>query len=514
MRALRKLASQVDTAAALGLEAMAGDKQSYAPSFGRGAGDVRVPGRISTWSSGTDEIEPLVVFNTLPYTRSEMVVTKVWGRDWPRDRIVVVDDRGNKSPGQVVGISNDVGHTALNVMFRASGVPAMGYRTYGVWVAPEPAECEKAIISTPYGMENEFYSIRIDPSTGAIASLIEKITGLELVPKGTLIGLLEMYQEVPHLMTAWDIGRIARKRELREGLLIDETDKRDSRDGDSLGMVFSIREQQRGPQRVSCRTLHKVNDSRVRIEIALAAGSPMIEIIISVDWNEIGNPDTGVPMLKLALPFGLTEPAFTTEIPFGSQKRPADGKEIPALRWVDLSTSERGFTLVNDCKYGFSADNGTLRSTLIRSTYDPDAHPELGHHEMAFALIPHTGPCDGAAATRVAESFAQPMCVVGTAVHGGQLPPSASQAEVLNSNISLAALKRAEDSDALIVRLYETAGVDTEARVRLNGIVKPNCKCFEVDLMEQVIPGHAARVEDDTLIVKLSGHSVVTVLVD
>ncbi len=516
MRTMRKLASQVDTAAGLGLETPAGDVESFAPGFGRGAGDVRIPGRVSTWCSGARDIEPLVVFNTLPYPRSEMVLMKVWGRDWPQDRLVVVDDQGNRIPGQVIGTSSDVGHKAVNVLFPAREVPAMGYRTYGVRVgqlSSEQETCEDVAVSGPYRMENEFLRVEIDGHTGAIKNLVEKSTSRELVPEGALLGLLELYQEAPHPMTAWEIGQITNKLELKEGALIDETDQRDSYEGDSLGMVFSIRQEQRGPHRVSCRTLHKVNDSRVRLEIALSAGSPMVEINVSANWKEIGSPDAGIPMLKLALRSHLTEPAFTTEIPFGSQQRPADGKEFPALRWVDLSDTQRGFTLVNDCKYGFSADGGTLRATLIRSTCDPDSYPELGRHDIRFALIPHRGPCDPSAATRAAAAFAQPMCVVGTSVHGGRLPTAASYAELLTPNVSLAALKKAEDSDGVVVRLYETAGIATQARIRLSGIVAPDSKCVEVDVMEQAIAGSSARMERDTLVAPVTAHGIATVLI-
>lgn len=512
MRALRKIASCINTALATGCSATLNTPDAFADNFGRGAGDVRLPGRVSTWSSGTRDVEPVVVFNTLPYPRSEMVIMKVWGRDWPLDRLVIADDQGHLAPGQVVGSSYDVGHKAINVVFPVHDVPAMGYRTYSLRVSAETVPCEGVSIPSPNQMENEFYSIEIDPSTGAIRHLIDKSTGRDCVPAGKLMGVLELYREVPHGMTAWDIGSIAENHDLCDGTPVDETDLRDTRVGDSLGMVYSIRQPEFGPQRVSYRTVHLVNDSRVITEVALSAGIPIIELSISMDWRELGSPISGVPMLKLALPLNISNPEFITEIPFGSQKRPIDGREIPALRWVDLSNAKNGMTLINDCKYGFSADDNTLRVTLLRSTYDPDAYPEMGRHEMRFALIPHAGACDTAHATRLAESWNQPMSVVGTSVHEGDLPSCTGSIEVLTDNISLSTMKRTEDNCGIIVRLYETAGQATTARVKLNGIIAGVSTCIEVDLLEQPMAVSTARLTDGLLEVDVTAHGITTVL--
>ncbi|MHB9035491.1 MAG: alpha-mannosidase [Armatimonadota bacterium] len=514
MRALRKIASQINTVSATGCAPASKTLDDYADNFGRGAGDVRIPGRVSTLCSGTLDVEPVVVFNTLPYPRSEMVVMKVWGRDWPQDQLVVVDDQGNRTAGQVVGTSSDVGHKAINVLFPARDVPALGYRTFGVQVAPEPVKFNGISIPRPRKMENEFLSVEIDGPSGAIKHLVDKETGFDWVPEGELIGVLELYQEAPHIMTSWEIGQVTKKTVLTDGgVPIDETDLRDSREGDSLGMVFSVRQLQSGPHRAAYRTLHMVNGSRVRLEVALSEGCRSVDINISADWNELGNPEVGVPVLKLALPINIKQPEFVCEIPFGSQKRPADGSEIPALRWVDLSNDEHGVTLANDCKNGFSAGGNTLRASLIRSTYDPDAYPEMGRHDIHFTLVPHSGPCDSAAAIRAAECLNLPMSVAGTGVHGGLLPTSKSFAEVLTPNVVLASLKKAEDSDALIVRVYEVEGKDTEARIRLRDLIGSKLRCIQTDLLEQPLAESSARLDGDVLVFSVQAYGIATVMI-
>ena len=98
-------------------------------------------------------------------------------------------------------------------------------------------------------------------------------------------------------------------------------------------------------------------------------------------------------------------------------------------------------------------------------------------------------------------------------VHDGPLPPSKGFVEVLTPNVGLACLKRAEDSDALIVRLYEMAGKETVARVRLSDLVTPDAPCVEVDILEQPLTESTARMSGDTLEVHLPGHAITTVLI-
>lgn len=504
MRALRAITDKIDTSS------LRTSGETLQRPF-LGSGDVRTPGRMPTLTSGLADIEPIVVFNPLPYPRTETVQVKIWNRDW--EKVEISDNNSSSLPAQEVGKSVYITDKGLNIIFPAADVPAMGYKVYSARKAA--SETEYNGVSSPSSgiMENEFLRVEIDGPSGAIKHLIYKSTGFDYVPDGGLLGVLELYQEEPHNMTAWEIGKIKSKKTITEGgVPIADGNTFDNRDtGDSLGMVYSIRSEEHGPHRMAVRTLHMINQSRVRLEISLSAGSPSVEIGVSTDWREIGSQEDGVPMLKLALPLSLNSPKFTTEIPFGSMERPTDGSEIPALRWVDLSDDKTGLTLVNDCKNGFSAEGNTLRATLIRSTYDPDPFPEMGRHDIKFSLIPHTDACDVATATKTAESFNQPMSVIGTGIHAGTLPMETSFIETLTPNISIASIKKAEDSDAVIIRLYETSGIETEAKIRLSGILGPDSKAVETDLLEQPLTASSARIEGDTLIVKISSHGISTV---
>lgn len=518
MRALRKLVQAVNTSSiAVPCES---ESKSTGDAVGYGAGDIRGTAGMSTWNMGAGNAEPLIVFNSLPSPRSGMVMVKVWDREIPHDRIVVRDEAGGVVRGQVVGSSTYVYQRGMNVLFPARDIPSLGYRTYSVSEGPAPEQPAGARIASPGVIENEHLRIEVDTRSGAIKHLLDKSTGADYVPDGQLLGLLELHHEVPHVMTSWVIGQVDRVTQFTEGgWTVDEASGGDSLDGDSLGMVTSTRIAYAGPHRASIRTMHKLNDSRISVEVILDAGSRSVGIDIKTRWREIGSAETGVPMLRMAFPVNIQEPKATYEIPFGSIERPVNGQEVPALRWADLSgvradgDAPCGITLVNDSKYGFSAKDNVLSVSLVRASYDPDPVPEVGRHDIRLSLEPHEGSFSIPSAETRAADFNTPLLTVTTDFHSGPLPANNSFAEVLTPSVTLACLKKAEDSDSVLIRLYETEGKTTEARIRLSGIVEPNSKCAEVDLMEQPLADSSARMDGDTLVVTLPAWGIATVAI-
>ena len=510
-RALRSLASSVNTAV---VSAQETGGRAIGDGIGAGAGDPSLPGGVSAWNAGAADCEPVLVFNQLPFRRKMMVEAKIWNKSFPVGRIVVRDDAGNESAAQVVKQGEYWGHNYTQIVFQAD-VPPLGYRVYTVAKSAKPLEAsgvelthspgdwpytlEYLEIKPPVVLENEYLRVEIDMASGAIKSLVEKSSGYEFVPDGTLIGFLELYNEAPRTMSAWEIGQIARVTPLIY-------------DG-KLEIV------NRGPNRASVRTTRKLNDSVISVEVGLDAGSRLVDFTVDVDWLERGTPETGVPMLKMAFPVRVSNPRAVYEIPFGTISRPVNGQEVPALRWADIAggmvgaEGNCGITLFNDCKYGHNAKDNVLRLTLLRSSFDPDPLPEMGKHSMRIGILPHCKDWTVGEAFRYAASFNLPMNVVSTDVHEGALPPSMSFAEVLTRNVVLAAVKKAEDGDGIVLRLYEVEGKDTEAVVRLSGLAASGAAAVETDLMEQPLPLSSARIKGEEVSVNIPAYGIATVLV-
>ena len=164
-------------------------------------------------------------------------------------------------------------------------------------------------------------------------------------------------------------------------------------------------------------------------------------------------------------------------------------QEVPALRWAKLAgrcgETPAALLVVNDCKHGHACAGSTLRVNLIRSSYDPDPLPEIGHHDMAFGLEPVAADFSVADATRRAQAFNAPLLPVATTVHDGRLPPTLGLIDLQGQDVVLSGVKLAEKDKGMIVRLYETAGADTKAAVVLASQIAAPVDACAVDLMER-----------------------------
>ncbi len=99
------------------------------------------------------------------------------------------------------------------------------------------------------------------------------------------------------------------------------------------------------------------------------------------------------------------------ETPFGAVQRPADGQEVPALRWMDVGGDDYGMALLNDWKYGCDVLGTRMRLTLVRSAYDPDKIADIGQHTARFRFVPHLSSWKKANIVRSGIEFNQPSFV-------------------------------------------------------------------------------------------------------
>ena len=112
----------------------------------------------------------LVVYNTLNWIRSGMVAVDV------RNGFELIDSAtGLKVP---VTLTDQGEHTS-KAHFWAENVPAVGYKTY--LLRRRDAGTETATEPAPTVMENAFYRLTLDPSTGSVRSLFDKQLNRELV---------------------------------------------------------------------------------------------------------------------------------------------------------------------------------------------------------------------------------------------------------------------------------------------------------------------------------------------
>ena len=128
--------------------------------------------------------------------------------------------------------------------------------------------------------------------------------------------------------------------------------------------------------------------------------------------------------------------------------------------------------------------------TLIRGAYDPDPTPEIGKHEIAFAVMHAAGGQSRAAYSRMVQEYEQPLLAVSGRPHPGTLSAEGMFLELSGGPVLLSAIKGGEDGepDVLFVRLYETEGQACEAVLRCGfDVAAVSC----ADTLEQPAEGSA-----------------------
>jgi alpha-mannosidase len=242
----------------------------------------------------------------------------------------------------------------------------------------------------------------------------------------------------------------------------------------------------------------------------LAAGSRRLEFHTDVDWHERHR------FLKVAFPVAIRSPRATYEIQHGHIERPTVENtswdearfEVCAHRWADLGETGYGVALLNDGKYGYDIHGPVMRLSLLRAPGYPDPEADQGRHHFAYALLPHAGGL--AEVVAGAEAFNLPLAIVPGAGTGrvvtvdrpgvsgpGVSGPGVSGPGVSGPGVSVEAVKWADRSDGVVVRLCEVLGGRGPVGVTLEGswTAVSRTDLLERDLQPVPLEGRTVRLE-------------------
>jgi alpha-mannosidase len=442
----------------------------------RAANDVtrgslrEIAARVNTLGEGV----PVMIFNSLSWPRTE--VTEVEAQlPAPARQIQVVDSTGNPAESQLLHLDPET-HRARFLLL--SKTPSFGYQTYFVRAATTAPAVHSMLKASSTTMENEFLRVTIDPQTGCMTSLFDKRSGTEALapaetdtggPKGSICGnLLQAFVDKPKQWDAWNIDADFEKQHW-------DLDK-----ADEVKLIES------GPLRAIIQVKNHFQNSMFVRDVILYAGVPRVDVTMQAEWHEKHI------LLKVAFPLTAHSDEATYEIPFGSVERPTTRNtpaeqaqfEVPAQRWADISDAKHGFSLLNDCKYGYDAKGNVLRLSLLRSPEWPDPHADEGHHEFTYSLYPHDRDWKEALTVRRGYELNYKLISFPGDKHEGSLAAEHSFLQAKTDNIIVTALKKAEDEDSLVLRFYEWAGKDGEVALQLPPGVQ---SAAETDLMEKPI---------------------------
>ena len=192
-------------------------------------------------------------------------------------------------------------------------------------------------------------------------------------------------------------------------------------------------------------------------KILLYSDSRRIDFETEIDWQEEHM------LLKAAFPLAIHTDKAAYDIQFGNIERPNHQNtswdearfEVWAHKWADLSEDDYGVSLLNDCKYGYSVQGNTLKLTLLKCATDPNPHADKGKHRFVYSLYPHMGGFREGGTIQEAYLLNQPVLSRPLTQQVGLLSEEYSFIRCDQENIIIETVKLAEDSNDMIVRLYD-----------------------------------------------------------
>jgi alpha-mannosidase len=432
---------------------------------------------------------PVIVWNSLAWPRTDLVMFDVQVPEMAPGGVTVLDPQGQPLLAQTLSSKQT---NIYRLLVKANDVPAIGYKVLHVIPGTHAPQTDLTAKGTT--LENSFLKVTVDPSSGCISSLYDKEAKFETIAAGACGNELLAFRDTPKEYDAWNVDADFEK------------------DVTRLDQAESVKLSEQGPLRATIRVTRNWQNSKFVQEISLYAQLKSVEVTNDIDWHE-----THV-LLKAAFPLAASAPEATFEIPYGTITRPTTRNnsweaarfEVPALRWADLGDGQHGFSLLNESKYGYDSKGNTLRLSLLRSPKSPDPEADQGHHHFSYFLYPHSGDWKQSLTIRRGYEFNYKLEAYQAEAHGGRMGADHSYVNVASDNVVLTAVKKTEDGDGLLLRLFEWAGKsgDTEITVP-EGAVSAQM----TNLMEAAY-GNEIQIKDSRLKIPVHPFEIVSVRVN
>lgn len=328
------------------------------------------------------------------------------------------------------------------------------------------------------GMENEYLRLTF-ARDGSLISVYDKEYQREVLRSGTVGNRLELYNDEGD---AWELA----------------TDYRQC-PRETLHAV-SVEYVSDGPVSRMCSTyLH--GETVICQDVVLTAGSREIRFETRADWHE------SKKTLRAVFDTSVLCDEAVCGIQFGEIRRPTHSNtswdsakyEVCAGRYVDQSEAGYGVAMLSDCKFGYNVKDGALDLCLLRSPYWPDGTADQGEHTFTYALFPHGGNTASGGVAQQAERLNRPLCHLegSGATLDGYIRLSAPQ-------IITETLKRAEDGNGYILRLFEAEGRTTDTVLSVKNMIS----CILTDMLGQ--PERELTVRDGAVSLRFAPYEIHT----
>ncbi len=238
-----------------------------------------------------------------------------------------------------------------------------------------------------------------------------------------------------------------------------------------------------GPIRWTLERKGYWQNSKVRQEIRIFDESEIIEIHNWLDWHE----EFQMAKLNIKMPFEKSR--LTAGIAFGQIERYENNHEFLYHNWLlarpnsndnfeNNSENQLQSLAILVCSGMHAGDfiDNTLRLSLVRSPvycheelngqrYTPGPRHEhigFGQHHFIIGLLPVIDTeISPAKLINLSYTLDSSVSIITDTEHKGTLPPSGKFVDIKPKSVMISAIKKAQDETGYIIRLIETAGIET-----------------------------------------------------
>ncbi len=451
-------------------------------------------GRVDAARFG-DAATPIVVWNTLGWTRSDMVemdvdvdkedtLGPVIIRDAERTTAVLVEDRGiahtYELPNDTFRVPKDVHR--YRVRFPAFDIPGLGYKTFYLVRDSDAVDSPSA----PTGSAPAATDVAFDSSTRVLSNVdleahILENGSLDLLHKesGRWFRGLLVFEDAGDCGDEYDYRIPVHDVRITTETALPRIERVAAAPGEQAWRIahtlqlpaFLVREQptRRSSQQVTCTV-----DSVIR----LRPHGTSLEVRTTVT-NTARNH-----RLRVLFPTSVRADHHVAQGQFDVVERantPWEGWENPSNcqrqeSFVAIEDGQGGMAIANRGLPEYEVvEDGAIALTLLRSVdrmanwqiFSTPGAQCLGTHTFDYAIIPYKGTWLDSGAYQAALSFTVPMPAFQTTVHDGDAADCAAMIGLEAEHLIVSSVKRAEESDStFILRVYNPSGTGCRLRLR------------------------------------------------
>jgi alpha-mannosidase len=345
-------------------------------------------------------------------------------------------------------------------------IPSFGYKSIKVSDLDQRQIDEKMIVKEDY-IENRYYIIEFNEK-GQIKRLYDKDNKRDVLEEGKLGNVLQTFEDKPYFFDAWDISPYFNEK------MKEVTD------------LIEAKVEEVNPLKGFLKFSWRFYDSTIKQRVIVYNHTRRIDFDTHVDWKE------RQVLLKTAFPVNIRSTKATYNIQFGNIERSTTNNtswdiakfEVPAQKWADLSETNYGVSILNNCKHGYDIKENVMRLTLLRSPIEPDETADRTEHVFIYSLLPHAGTWRDSQVIQEAYKLNYPVIVKKIEKNEeGRLPDNFSFIKVNDSDVVVETVKKAEDDNSVLVRLFEDKG-SRKSKVEIE-FFRSIKKAVECNLIEE-----------------------------